>query len=153
MQTDAGEIDPSVPDPSQRRPELDLLRAVIEQAPDAIIMTDNSGAVRIWNRRATEIFGFSMREAIEGGLDLIIPEDLKPVHDRGFRAALAAGKTKSEGRATLTRAKHKNGSKLYVEMSFAIVADASGTVSGALAIARDVTQRRLAELARRKNEG
>ncbi len=127
--------------------------AVIEQAPDAIIMTDNAGAVRIWNRRAVEIFGFSMKEAIEGGLDLIIPEDLEPAHDRGFRAAIAAGKTKSEGRAILTRAKHKNGSKLYIEMSFAIVTDAPGRVSGALAIARDVTQRRLAELARRKNEG
>jgi PAS domain S-box-containing protein len=149
MHTEGSEMHASIPDRS--RPDLDLMHAVIEQAPDAIIMIDNAGAVQIWNRRAVEIFGFSMEEAREGGLDLIIPENLKAAHDRGFGAAIAAGKTRSQGRAILTRAKHRNGTKLYVEMSFAIVTDASGRISGALAIARDVTERRLAELARRKN--
>jgi PAS domain S-box-containing protein len=128
------------------------MRAVVEQAPDAVIFTDSAGAVRIWNRRAVEMFGFSTDEAMRGGLDLIIPENLKPAHDRGFQQAVAAGKTRSAGRAILTRAKHKDGSKLYVEMSFAIITDASGGVSGALAIARDVTERRLAELARRATQ-
>ena len=130
--------------------DLELMRTMVEQAPDAIILTDNAGAVRIWNKRAGEIFGFSMREALDGGLDLIIPEDLRPAHSRGFREAIAAGKVKSQGRAVLTRARHKNGSKLYVELSFAVLTEGSGKAAGAVAIARDVTQRHLADAARRK---
>ncbi len=133
-------------------PDLELLRAVVEQAPDAIIVTDNAGAVRIWNDRAQAIFGFSQTEAQAGGIDLIIPENLRPAHWRGFHAALAAGKTKSEGRPALTRAVHKDGHKLYVELSFGIATDRDGKPLGALAIARDVTQRQLASAAERKQQ-
>ena len=136
--------------PSSPDPQLELLHAVVEQAPDAIIVTDNAGAVLIWNDRARAIFGFSKAEAQAGGLDLIIPENLRPAHWRGFQAALAAGKTKSEGRPALTRAVHKDGHKLYVELSFGIVTDRAGKTLGALAVARDVTERQLASAAQRK---
>jgi PAS domain S-box-containing protein len=52
---------------------------------------------------------------------------------------MANGKLKLEGRPTLTRAKHKSGRKLYVEMTFAIVAGEQAL--GSVAIARDVTER------------
>jgi PAS domain S-box-containing protein len=52
------------------------------------------------------------------------------------------GATKLRGRPTLTRALHKSGRRLYVEMSFAIVkGDAESEVLGAVAVARDVTER------------
>jgi hypothetical protein len=42
----------------------------------------------------------------------------------------------------LTRALHKSGSQLYVEMTFGIVkGDAEGCVLGSVAMARDVTER------------
>ena len=47
-----------------------------------------------------------------------------------------------QGRPTLTRAKHKTGRKLYVEMTFALVkGQAGGAAHGAVAVARDVTER------------
>ena len=121
-----------------------MLRAVVEQGPDAIIVTNNAGDIRIWNDRAVEIFGFSAGEALDGGLDLIIPEHLRPAHWRGFHAAVAAGKAKSKGHSVLSRAVHKSGKKLYVELSFAILVDKCGKTLGALATARDVTERHLA---------
>ena len=47
---------------------------------------------------------------------------------------------KLQGRPTLTRALHKSGRKLYVEMTFALVA-ADGAALGSVAVARDVTER------------
>jgi PAS domain S-box-containing protein len=120
---------------------------VIEQAPDAVITTDVTGAVSIWNRRATELFGFSKEDIVAGGLDLIIPENLRGPHWRGFSTALAAGKVKSHGRAVLTKAMHKDGRKLYVELSFSILNDAAGSPIGAIAIARDVTEEHAARRA------
>ena len=120
---------------------MDFMAGVVEQAPDAIIVIDASGTVRIWNKRAEEIYGFSPQEAVQGGLDLIIPPHLREAHARGFHSAMAAGKVKSPGRAARTRATHKSGAKLYVEMSFSVLSDDSGKAVGAIAIARDVTDR------------
>src|ERR1700720_384406 len=103
---------------------LDFICSGVEQAPDAIIVTDNAGAIRIWNKRAVEMFGYSMEEAVAGKLDLIIPEHLRPAHWRGFHAAIAGGKAKSKGHAVVSRALHKNGNKLYVELSFGILTNA-----------------------------
>jgi PAS domain S-box-containing protein len=75
-------------------------------------------------------------------LDLIIPEHLRAPHWHGFEAAITKGTIKLEGRPTLTRAMHKSGHKLYVEMTFAIVkGEAEGEVLGSVAMARDVTDR------------
>jgi hypothetical protein len=54
-------------------------------------------------------------------VELIIPEHLKAEHWSGFDAAMTKGATKLQGRPTLTRALHKSGRRLYVEMTFAIV--------------------------------
>jgi PAS domain S-box-containing protein len=48
---------------------------------------------------------------------------------------------KLQGRPTLTRALHKSGRKLYVEMTFAVVKGNEGEVFGSVAVARDVTER------------
>ncbi len=130
--------------------ELELICCVVEQAPDAIIVTDNTGAIRIWNTRAVEMFGYSMEEAVAGSLDLIIPEHLRPAHWRGFHQAIAAGQAKSKGHAVVSRAMHKNGDRLYIELSFAILTDALEHTVGAVAIARDVTERHLASVARKQ---
>ena len=53
---------------------------------------------------------------------------------------MANGVLKLQGRPTLTRALHKSGRKLYVEMTFALVA-VDGVAQGAVAVARDVTER------------
>jgi PAS domain S-box-containing protein len=66
---------------------------------------------------------------------------MRAAHWRGFEAAISSGSTRLHGRATLTRAVRKDGSKLYVEMSFALVRDGQGAVQGSVAVARDVTLR------------
>ncbi|MDB6147847.1 MAG: histidine kinase, partial [Spartobacteria bacterium] len=74
--------------------------------------------------------------------DLIIPEHLRAAHWRSFKAAMTSGVMKLQGRPTLTRAAHKTGRKLYVELTFALVKGPNGSpVRGAVAVARDVTER------------
>ncbi|SRR5712691_2603878 len=88
------------------------------------------------------LFGYSAAEALGQKLDLIIPEHLRGAHWRGFEAAMTHGVMKLQGRPTLTRATHQTGRRLYVEMTFALVqGQAGGAVRGAVAVARDVTER------------
>ena len=93
-----------------------------------------------WNRASAALFGFSDAEALAQSLDLIVPDHLRAAHWRGFDDAMANGVLKLQGRPTLTRALHKSGRKLYVEMTFALVA-VDGVTQGAVAVARDVTER------------
>ena len=47
-----------------------------------------------------------------------------------------------QGRPTVTRATHQTGRKLYIEMTFALVKGPAGDAArGAVAVARDVTER------------
>jgi PAS domain S-box-containing protein len=118
----------------------ELAERILEEVADAVIYADRSGAIVRWNRASAALFGFSAEEALGQNLDLIIPEHLRVAHWRGFEAAITRGATKLEGRPTLTRALHKGGRKLYVEMTFAIVRD-EDEVIGSVAMARDVTDR------------
>jgi PAS domain S-box-containing protein len=119
-----------------------LGESIVEQMADAAIYTDRSGTIRRWNQAAASLFGYSATEATGQNLDLIIPEHLRARHWRGFEAAMANGVVSLQGRPTLTRATHKTGSKLYVEMTFALVKDdIDGQVIGAVAVARDATER------------
>lgn len=114
---------------------------ILEQVADAVIYTDRTGSIVLWNAAAVALFGYSAGEAIGQSLDLIIPEHLRNAHWRGFEAAMATGVTRLQGRPTLTRAKHQSGRKLYVEMTFALVKPDGGVAQGAVAVARDVTDR------------
>jgi PAS domain S-box-containing protein len=121
---------------SAERPEPELLRAMVEQAPDALIFADREGTIRVWNARAEALFGHAASEALGESLDLIIPPHLRAAHWHGYRQAIAAGRTRSGGKPMLTRATHKDGGKLYVEVAFAIVSDERREILGALATAR-----------------
>lgn len=128
-----------------------LAEAILEQMGDALIYSDPGGTIQRWNRAAESIFGYSAQEALGKNLDLIIPEHLRAAHWRGFHAAIQSGATRLHGRPTLTRALHKSGKKLYVEMSFALVVDGARIVLGSVAVARDVTERIEREKAAAKN--
>ena len=119
--------------------DANLADRIIEHIADAVIFADRSGTIRRFNPAAAALFGFSAEEALGQSLDLIIPEHLRAAHWRGFDAAMTKGALKLQGRPTLTRAQHKSGRKLYVEMTFAIVTGSEPL--GAVAVARDVTER------------
>lgn len=129
--------------------KLDLFQALVEQAPDAIIFADSEGLIRIWNRGAERVFGYSAAEALGVSLDLVIPERFRRAHWEAFHRAVATGSTRYTDRVLTTRSAHKDGSKRYVDLSFGLVKDGGGAVLGALAIGRDGTERYLADAARR----
>jgi PAS domain S-box-containing protein len=121
--------------------ELQLYRSLVDQSPDAVIFADRDGLVRLWNRRAEALFGFSAGELIGKNLDAIIPERMRGRHAEGFRRAVDTGSTKYVDRVLTTRSVHKSGRKLYVELSFGLIKDEARGVIGVMATARDCTER------------
>ena len=120
--------------------DLDAM-LLIAQAPDGIIFADADGNVAFWNEAAARIFGHTPAEAMGQNLDMIIPEKFRDAHWRGFEHAMDSGETKYGGKALATKALHRDGSEIYVELSFSIVRNAEDAAIGALAHARDITER------------
>jgi len=120
---------------------------VADQMLEALVFSDRDGVIRIWNRGAEVLFGFSAAEAIGAPLDLIIPEKLREAHNAGFRRAVASGHLKAEGKVLTTRANHKYGSRLYVDFSFGLLKDEAGELLGVFAVGRDATARHLEKVA------
>jgi PAS domain S-box-containing protein len=127
---------------------------LLQQLPDAVVFADSEGVIRLWNAAATRLFGFEAAEALGQRLDIIIPEQFREAHWRAFERALAETRTKYEGQSLPTRAMRSDGSVFYVELTFAIVTGAGGTALGALACARDISERweRDREMRRRLRE-
>jgi len=116
-------------------------RRMIEQMADAVVYSDAAGTIVEWNAAAERLFRFSRTDALGRSLDLIIPEHLRAAHWAGFHRAIERRATQHSGAATITRALTGDGETIYVDISFALVLDAAGTVIGSLGIARDATLR------------
>ncbi len=128
---------------------FDINKAIVEQTPEAIIFSDREGAIRLWNAGAEFMFGHTADEVMGKSLDVIIPERLQRAHWDGFNRAMETGVAKYVNKVLTTRSMHKDGSKLYVDLSFVLLRDGSGQVVGALAVGRDCTARQASDSALR----
>jgi PAS domain S-box-containing protein len=120
----------------------DLPRRIVDGSPDAILICDRSGTVRLWNAAAERVFGFRATEALGTSLNLIIPERLRGRHWAGWEAAMSTGMTRyAEGQLLAVPALHKDGRHISIEFSIQLVKDEDGRIESVVAIIRDVTER------------
>ena len=122
-----------------------VFEQIVRSMPEAVIVADEAGVIRMWNPGAQALFGFSAAEALGRDLHLIVPEKMRPAHDDGFRRALASGHLRVQGKVMTTRSLHKDGVPLYVDFTFSLLKDGHGVTRGVVAIGRDATARRREE--------
>lgn len=118
-----------------------LSESILKSIHEALIYADLKGIIQYWNHGSEKVFGFTAAEAVGQSLDIIIPEKLRKAHWDGYEKAIVRGDTISGRGSRITRALHKSGQTLYVDMSFAMVRDQSNELIGSLAVARDATER------------
>jgi PAS domain S-box-containing protein len=118
-----------------------VFRAIVEGAPEAIIVADPEGVIRLWNAGAEATFGFRAAEALGRTLDLIIPDRYRERHWTGYRRVMETGTTSYGGRLLAVPAMRKDGARLSIEFHVVVLRDPSGAVAGVAAIVRDVTER------------
>jgi nitric oxide dioxygenase len=136
--------------------QAELAQRIVEATPDAIIFADVDGVIRLWNAGATRIFGFTAEEMVGQSMDAIIPERLRQRHWDGFHAAMASGTSKYGADQLLAvPAMRKDGTRISIEFTIALIRDDAGRLQGPAAIIRDVSakfqetnelRRRVAEL-------
>jgi PAS domain S-box-containing protein len=109
---------------------------------DAIIYADAEGVIRLWNRGATRIFGFTESEALGHSLDIIIPEGLRQRHWLGYHGTMQTGQSRyGDGQLLAVPAVRKDGARISVEFTIVPFTNDAGQMIGIAAILRDVTAR------------
>jgi len=124
----------------QSEPDSNVFRAIVMDAPEAIVLADTAGNIRLWNSGAETMFGYSQQEALEQNLDLIIPERFRQRHWEGYRHVMQTGVSRYGTQLLAVPAVRKDGSRLSIEFHVVVLKDAAGAVSGIAAIIRDVTE-------------
>jgi PAS domain S-box-containing protein len=119
-----------------------IAEALLSSGSDAIVATDREGVIRHWNKGAERIFGHRAAEAVGQSLDLIIPEKLRARHWEGYDRAMQTGTSRyGEGDLLAVPGLRKDGTRVSIEFTVALIRDAGGRTIGVAAILRDVTQR------------
>lgn len=118
-----------------------ILKQTLDNAPDAILISDNNGKIVFWNNGAERIFGHTSAEAVGQSLDLIIPENLRSRHWEGYHKVMASGETKYKTGLLSSPGVHKDGSRISLEFSMIILKNEIGDNYGCASIMRDVTER------------
>jgi PAS domain S-box-containing protein len=122
-----------------------LAAAVVKESPEAIVVTDPAGIIRLWNDGAARMFGYSADEAMGQNLDVIIPEKLRDRHWKGYFQTMATGYTRYGDKLLSVPATHRDGQRLSIEFSVALLRDDADQIVGISAIMREITERRNAE--------
>ena len=108
---------------------------------DAIVVTDASGAITLWNPAAERMFGYSQSEALGQSLDLIIPDRLRKRHWDGYHKTMQTGQTKYGTDLLKVPAAHKDGRALSIAFTVAMLLSADGKPAAIAAVIRDETLR------------
>jgi PAS domain S-box-containing protein len=117
------------------------LNELIAAIGDAIVVSDASGAITLWNPAAERIFGFSESEALGRSLDLIIPERLRQRHWDGYHQTMKTGQTRYAFDVLRVPAVHKDGRALSIAFTVALLHSPDGALTGIVALIRDETAR------------
>jgi len=126
----------------KRAEELaERLAAVVESSDDAIISKTLDGTITSWNKGAQLLFGYCADEIVGQSIMTLVPEDRQDeeveILDRIRRG--------EHIQHYETQRRRKDGSIVWVSLTISPIKNAAGKISGASKIARDMTERRLAD--------
>jgi len=131
---------------------------LFESVRDAVVVAEtNTGQIVLWNPAATQIFGYSLSEALKLRIDALVPEYPEPQHRAGLARyrEMGPGAYIDSGALLDLPALHKSGEEIRIEMSLTPISPTRDVVVEgpfALAIIRDVTERKRTEEALRESE-
>jgi PAS domain S-box-containing protein len=124
------------------------LAAIVNSSSDAIIGKDLNSIITSWNAGAEKIFGYSSVEVLGCPISRLIPAD-RLQEDVHIMSQVKRGeRVKPFETVRLV----KGGRLLDMSMTVSPIWSATGKIVGASIVASDITERKAAEVALRRNE-
>jgi PAS domain S-box-containing protein len=144
LETDQGRLVISIiRDVSQRKQADASFKALLESAPDGIVVVDSGGRIVIANTQSERIFGYSRGELMGQPIELLVPERSRARHLPVREGYSRDPRTRPMGEGRELSGRRKDGSEVPVEISLSPLTQGKDTL--VISIIRDTTQRREAE--------
>ncbi|MFD3326717.1 PAS domain S-box protein [Streptomyces sp. NPDC058701] len=136
-------ISAAVRDVSERRAAEELFRALLEAAPDAMVIVDDRGTIRLVNAQTEALFGHTRADLLGRPVEVLVPERFRGHHSAFRQGYFVNRQVRPMGAALELHGLCRDGREFPVEISLSPLETPDGTlVSAAI---RDVSDRKAAE--------
>jgi PAS domain S-box-containing protein len=117
--------------------------AVIESSDDAIASGTLDGIIVSWNTGAQKIYGYTEAEAVGKPISMLVPPELPDEENKILETLKSGDRIEHFETVRVT----KTGKRINVSLTISPIKDSTGRTVGISGIARDITERKLAEAA------
>jgi len=125
-----------------------MLHALVDAAPDGILMADEDGNILFANHQAEELFGYDPGGLCGRSVDDLLPDRLRQVHRAHRTRYRAEPRLRTMGAGLMLFGRRTDGTEFPVEISLSPLSSDAGM--RVVAVVRDVSERVEAETADRE---
>ena len=130
---------------TERKRAEERHRLVIESAPNAMVMVDRRGKIRLVNRQTEKWFGYTREELLGQPIEILVPERFRNMHPQHRQHYVSAAKAapRQMGVGRDLHGVRKDGSEFPVEIGLNPIESPEGPM--VLSAFTDITERKRAE--------
>lgn len=130
----------ALPDVHDVKLAEEKFRTLVESAPDAMVIADSEGRMRLVNQQVERLFGYRREELLGQPVEMLVPRPLRGAHRAHRVGYLEDARARPMAAGLDPLALRKDGSVFPVEVSLSPIQGPQGLVVSSTI--RDVTERR-----------